>query len=126
MLPRPQRLTARRQFAAVYRQRRAVSDALLALHLLARPDEAGTPRFGFVVSKKVGKAHDRNRIRRRLREICRHRNWSEWGVFDAVLVARPGAAEASSPELEASLLQLFNRARLRREQGRPVSTEPVP
>lgn len=34
-------------------------------------DDAGPPRVGFTVSKKVGNAVERNRVRRRLREIVR-------------------------------------------------------
>ena len=52
------------------------------------------PRVGFTVTKKLGKAVIRNRIRRRLREAAR-RVLPEYGVagFDYVLIARP-AAEA--------------------------------
>ena len=34
-------------------------------------DDAAPPRFGFTVSKKVGNAVERNRVRRRLREVVR-------------------------------------------------------
>ena len=44
----------------------------LALVLLARErNDAGPPRVGFTVSRKVGTAVERNRVRRRLREIVR-------------------------------------------------------
>lgn len=49
-------------------------------------------RVGFTVTKKVGKAVTRNRIRRRLREAAR-RIFPEYGEsgFDYVLIARPAA-----------------------------------
>ena len=43
-----------------------------AFTLQARPrEDTGPPRVGFTVSKKVGNAVERNRVRRRLREIVR-------------------------------------------------------
>jgi ribonuclease P protein component len=122
MLPNDERLTRRRDFAAVFGRKKFWADGLLALnvrfHDPAKPEpgvNAETRRFGFSVSKKaVGKAHDRNRVKRRLREICRARG-GEWrGGFDAVIVARSGAADATYAELDAALRGLMVRAGLRR------------
>src|SRR5467141_1836566 len=46
------------------------SAAAFTLQARRRPDQ-GPPRFGFTVSKKVGNAVERNRVRRRLREVVR-------------------------------------------------------
>lgn len=120
MLPRNQRLTTRRDFAAVYGRRRSVSGALLTLYTLSREgDGTGTRRFGFVVSKKVGKAHDRNAVKRRLRDICRLRQ-SAWRTgIDAILVARPAAAGAPRAALETETMQLFARAGLTQPETEP-------
>lgn len=115
MLPTPERLVRQRDFAAVYGRKKSWANPLLVLYIRTH-DRTGafaeTRRFGFSVSKKVGKAHDRNRVKRRLRELCRkHGNAWKRG-FDAILVARSTAAEASFAELETALCQLFQRAHL--------------
>jgi ribonuclease P protein component len=117
MLPAEERLTQRRDFAAVYGGKRSWVHPLLVLYV--RPhvgmtwgEDAETRRFGFSVSKKVGKAHDRNLVKRRLRAICRaHRREWRYG-FDAVFVARSAAREASFAELEAAAGDLARRADL--------------
>lgn len=61
-------------------------------------------RFGFTVSKKVGDAVVRNRLRRRLREICRLHLAAFAPGWDVVFVARSDGAQASY----AGLLQAFH------------------
>ncbi len=79
--------------------------------------------MGIVVNRKVGKAVARNRVRRRLREamlaIVRDPRWlprlaTVDGVpsFDALIVARPSAAEATYAELKRSLELAIERGRL--------------
>ena len=116
MLPRHQRLRANREFQRVYRSGRSWAHPLLAMHVLPQPEGK---RVGVSVSKKVGKAVERNRVRRRAREAVRSLLpiWREG--FDLILVARAPAAEASYHELRAALEELSSRARLVREPGAP-------
>lgn len=70
-------------------------------------------RFGFVVGKRVAAlAHDRNRLRRRLRELARAELAATPGGYDLILIAQPAARDASFAELGAALRQLLRRARL--------------
>lgn len=69
----------------------------------ARDDAAAQPRIGLTVSRRVGNAVLRNRIKRRVREWFRmHREELPRGV-DLVVIARRGAAELGSRELTACL-----------------------
>jgi ribonuclease P protein component len=70
-----------------------VPAAAFVLQALARGDSA-VPRFGFTVSKKVGNAVVRNRVRRRLREVVRlSAALPEQAGHDYVLIGRRAALQ---------------------------------
>jgi ribonuclease P protein component len=106
-MQRHQRLRRRRDFAAVYRSGRAYARGPLALRIRPNP-ETDCPRYGFAVSKRLGGAVTRNRIKRRLREAARHSGAD--GPVDIVVIARQGAQRASYGELTTVLSQLLRRA----------------
>src|SRR5438270_9214582 len=65
-----ERLRQRADFLAAARGQKAATPAFV-LQARQRSDDEGPVRVGFTVSKKVGGAVERNRVRRRLREIVR-------------------------------------------------------
>jgi ribonuclease P protein component len=72
----------------------------------------GPSRYGFVVSRRIGNAVSRNRVRRRLRAIVRgHLDQLAMG-YDVVVIARPGTAEVSHTALDDAMLDLLRLARL--------------
>ena len=74
--------------------------------VLGKRGEQAWTRIGLTVSRKVGKAVIRNRVKRRLREIFR-RNKSHFPpAMDLVLIARPAAASAKFGALEEEVLRL--------------------
>ncbi len=80
------------------------------LVLYARRNREGCNRIGITVSKKLGKAHIRNRVRRRLREVYRLNEDKFLPGWDIVVVARTKAVNASFPELTNAYLALAKKA----------------
>lgn len=97
-----------RDFQRVYKRGISVANRALVLYLL--PNREQDTRFGLSVSKKVGKAVVRNRVRRLLREICRlNRQWFPGG-HDVVIIARRDAAGQDFRSLAARLQRLTEKA----------------
>lgn len=80
------------------------------LVLYARKNRTGTNRVGITVSKKLGKAHVRNRVRRRLREVYRLNEAAFQPGWDIVVVARSRAVGADFSDLTGAYLSLAKKA----------------
>lgn len=76
------------------------------------PNSLPYSRFGFSVSKRVGKATVRNRVRRRLREAVRHERTDIAPGWDVVFIARPPIAAATYAEIAAGVRDLLRQAGL--------------
>ena len=96
-------------FRRVYDRRRSVSDDRLIVY--AADNHLPFNRIGLSVSRKVGGAVERNRVRRRLREIVRHAAGLSRG-HDYVLIGRRAALSLPFEQIN----QDFQRA-LRRVPG---------
>ena len=120
MLPDEQRLRENRDFRLIYARGRSHADSLAVIYVMRRngdhADAAPGRRVGFVVSKKLGDAVVRNRIKRRLREAVRLRlpDLRE-GPFDVIFVGRTGAKGAEWSAIQAAVGELLRRAGLLRE-----------
>ena len=71
---------------------------------------AGGARFGITVTRKIGNAVIRNRVKRMVREGCRHSAELFPPRLDLVIVARQEAATARTGQVAAELLELARRA----------------
>jgi ribonuclease P protein component len=107
--PKERRLTHPAEFDHVKQSGIKQGSKLLGLNFA--PVQSSAPcRVGFIVSRRIGGAVIRNRVRRRLREIVHRHQHDLRSGFWIVLVARRGAASASYHELEHELLRLARRA----------------
>jgi ribonuclease P protein component len=102
------RLSRSAEFERVYRQGRSKGNRYLVLYAFPRSDDDTSeredgPRLGLSVSRRVGGAVDRNRVKRVLREAF----WAESErlpvTSDYVVVARPDARELAQREGTAGM-----------------------
>jgi len=98
---RRRRLSRSAEFERVYRQGRSKGNRFLVLYAFPRAEEDANddgPRLGLSVSRRVGGAVDRNRVKRVLREAF----WQEAERLptgsDYVVVARPDARDLAARE----------------------------
>ena len=99
---KPARLRRRAEFLAVRRGEKR-RGRLFLLEVLARGDQ-GPPRVGFTVTKKVGNAVVRNRVRRRLKEAVRvHAAGDMQAGSDYVIVGREDVLAAPFGQLADEL-----------------------
>jgi ribonuclease P protein component len=117
VLPRASRLNVSGDFRSTIRRGTRVGRPTLVLHASADPARAGV-RVGFVVSKAVGNAVTRNRVKRRLRHLAAAqladlpRGEGDRPGLDVVVRALPAAASAGA-ELGADLGSAWAKARRR-------------
>jgi ribonuclease P protein component len=104
-----QRLIDTAEFARVRKDGRVWRGSLITLAVVAGSPGAKM-RTGLVTSRRVGNAVERNRVRRRLREIVRRHQQEMIDGIWIVLIASSRAARATSQSLEDEWLRLAKHA----------------
>ncbi|MEA2217032.1 MAG: ribonuclease protein component [Solirubrobacteraceae bacterium] len=107
------RLSRSAEFERVYRQGRSTANRQLVLYTFPNAS-ADRPRVGLSVSRKVGGAVQRNKVKRLLREAFTRNERKLAPGHDVVVVARPDALELAEREgldgFDAALSELLARA----------------
>jgi ribonuclease P protein component len=110
---RKSRLSRSAEFDRVYRSGRSAQHRLLILYRFDRPedvpaggDSGSESRIGITVSKKLGNAVERNKLKRQLREALQACELLDPGA-DYVAIARTGLAERIEQDGFASLTSLL-------------------
>jgi ribonuclease P protein component len=111
---RKNRLTDREDFKKVYRQGQSTANYQFALYYMERADQ-GPFRVGVSVSKKIGKAVVRNRLRRRIKEAVRLNQHLLKDGYDLIIIARRASLNLNDfKALQKSLLHVLRKASLLR------------
>ena len=113
-LPKCERIRKRTEYLSVQGCGRKLHSDNFLVFVLKRPSEEGAAkarvRFGTTVTKKVGGAVVRNRVKRMVRETYRqHKSWFPAGA-DVVLVAKRSAAGLRLRDVEREIERLCARA----------------
>jgi len=107
-MKQPSALTRKADYASVYQRGRAWKEDLIVMKVL--PTGLSLTRYGLSITRKVGNAVQRNRLKRLLREIIRLQVLKPG--WDVVFIVRPEAVDVDYHRLEKSVTDLLARAQL--------------
>ncbi len=115
------RLTGNKQFTRIRGQGKTAANRFLVIRYL--PNGLDHSRFGFMVSRRIGNAVIRNKVKRRLREAVRLTPVK--AGWDAVFIARRGTERAGYHELKQAAGNLLRRVHLDGQNGAPRDILPT-
>jgi ribonuclease P protein component len=114
-------LTKPQQYETVHVHGRSLADGPVLMKSVRNGMQSS--RYGFSVGRRVGKAVTRNRVKRRLREVMRHKTLAPG--WDIVFIARASAAESGFTTFERSIDNLLARAGLLAANGAETAHDAV-
>jgi ribonuclease P protein component len=105
--PKAVRILRRSDFRKVYDQGSRFSCPYFAAFCLKQADQIAGPKVGFTVTKALGKAVARNRMKRRLREAVRLSLSALPAPWLIVMNGRKGLLDAAFPAIRKEVERLF-------------------
>ncbi|HBY09215.1 MAG TPA: ribonuclease P protein component [Chloroflexi bacterium] len=109
------RLRSSIDFKRVRRSGKSYAHPLIVL--IKQANEIETSRFGISAGRSMGNAVQRNRAKRRIREVIRPRISEIQSGWDLIFLARAPLKNASYSELQTAIDQLIKRAGISKEQN---------
>lgn len=111
MLPQENRLKKKKEFEAVFKGGRTLKGKSVFLRYLVNGTDK--TKIGFVVSKKISKlAVERNKVKRRMREIVRFNKKNVRDGLSIIIIALPRIKEMKYEEIREDLGNLLNKEEL--------------
>jgi ribonuclease P protein component len=122
------RLRKHADYQRAYSQARKRQSASMSWFLAPQPaDQAAAARVGLTAGKVLGKAHERNRIKRRMREAIRRHVELLPAGFDLIIHPRRTVLTLEFAKLEAEIVRILEQARgeAARMSVKPAETRPA-
>lgn len=116
-------------YQRVYRQGKRQSLPLMTCFFALRTESAEPfrgARVGLTAGKVLGKAVQRNRIKRRMREAVRHHHAELTIGVDVILHPRRAVLEAEFQQIEREVQRAFRAVQLAAQPAIPASPQPAP
>lgn len=104
------RLRLHADYQRVYGASRKRQSASMSWFLAPQSEPASGPRVGLTAGKVLGKAHQRNRIKRRMREVLRRHVDLLPAGFDLILHPRRSVLDVEFTKLEAEVVRILSQA----------------
>lgn len=110
-LPRSRILRGHKQIQRLFKEGSILKGRHIDMRYLVFPEPAGTCLAGFIAGKRIGKAHERNTVKRRMKEAYRYhqhiiRNAAETGnfCFQGIFIAKKSGIPYTEIEQDCVLL----------------------
>nr|WP_054636245.1 ribonuclease P protein component [Thalassobacillus sp. C254] len=111
------------EFSAVFQKGTSFANRQLVIYVMDKPGQEHF-RVGLTVSKKVGNAVTRNRIKRHLRELVREFKDDMLQEKDYVIIARNPVANMDYHEIKKSLIHVMKRGKILRSSRQSRQQSP--
>jgi len=105
------RIKKNEDFQLVYTQGKSYANRQFVIYLLKKPEQKNF-RIGLSVSKQIGSAVVRNRVKRLIRETFQHLKEDLPSDYDFVIIARKPAATMGFHEVKKSIIHILKLAKL--------------
>jgi ribonuclease P protein component len=99
------------EFQAVFRKGESFANRQFVVYYLKKPDQ-DYYRIGLSVSKKIGNAVTRNRVKRYVREVFQEIDEDVRNSYDYVIIARKPTSSMDFHEVKSSLIHVLKRSKL--------------
>ncbi len=104
------RLRKNMEFKRVYSGGKSYWNRNLVLYV--RKNGLENSRIGITITKKIGNAVVRNRIRRRIKEICRLKLGNMKKGYDLIIIPKKNVIDISYADLESAMIHIMGIARI--------------
>lgn len=105
------RIKKNEDFQKVFKHGKSMANRQFVIYMLDQPEEKEF-RLGLSVSKKIGNAVTRNRVKRLIRQVFMEEKENLKTGIDYIVIARNPASEMNYHEVQSSLMHLFRKTKV--------------